>query len=81
MRYCKDCQYSKKEYVQVGNQAGMVLVCENEECRNPVDGSAFPCDLLRREVVFCGLVGKHFKAKEEPKQEGTVISLPGGKFS
>lgn len=80
MKFCKDCDYSKKEVVQVGpTQMQTILVCNNENCLNPVDASSFPCDMVRREVVFCGIAGKHFKAKEEkkeePKTEGTVIQL------
>lgn len=78
MKFCTDCDFSKKEVVQFPNgQAGMVLVCQNMECRNPVDASMFPCEIVRREQIFCGIGAKYFKLKEVPvgpaKKEGSSV--------
>lgn len=82
MKFCKDCNKSKKEVVQVGpnpTQLQSMLCCSDDECRNPVDGSMFPCDFVRREPAFCGITAKHFEAKpEQPAPEapkGSVIQL------
>lgn len=83
MKFCKDCQHSKKEYVTLGPQAAhqAMLFCKQEDCLNPVDASMFPCELVRREAVFCGITAKYFKAKEETppeepvKEAGNVIQL------
>jgi hypothetical protein len=66
MKFCVDCQFSKKQVIETPKGFVTMLFCENMECRDPVDGSMLPCDLVRKEQVFCAIQAKHFKQKEEP---------------
>lgn len=84
MKLCIDCQFHARKAVQLppGHPAGtamMVDLCTHDECRMPVVGEQVPCEMARRENVFCGFQAKYFKLKEvkpEPP-EGTknVIQL------
>ena len=60
MKYCKDCQFSKKEFIQTPQGHGSVLVCTHEECREPVEGKMLPCHTTRTEELFCGMGAKYF---------------------
>lgn len=67
IKICKDCYYHKRAVVDIGNgQSGMGFVCSHEDCRDPIIGDALPCNIARREIVFCGIGAKFFKEKEEP---------------
>lgn len=65
MKFCKDCQHSKKETFQTPAGWQNILLCENMECREPVSGDMIPCELARREQVFCGIQAKHFSPKQD----------------
>ena len=63
--------------MQVGPaQMEMIPVCRHEECRHPVYGEPVPCDLARREMVFCGFQGKYWTMKEEKEMpKATLVQL------
>jgi hypothetical protein len=67
MKLCKDCVSSKKEGIETPQGWKTILFCANDECREPVNGDMLPCEITRREQVFCGIQAKHFMQKEEPK--------------
>ena len=69
MKVCTNCYYHDRAATQIGNgQMGMVDICRNLECCNPVDGSPMPCVPVRQNDLFCGIRGRFFKQKDpEPK--------------
>lgn len=76
MKICRDCEFHKRGVVQMGPQQGLMDVCTNSECRDPVEGNPLPCQVARQQLVFCGFEAKYFKKKEEaPKQDASVIQL------
>ena len=65
-----------KQAVETGpGRLEMLPICSYEECRHPVYGDPVPCDLARRESVFCGFNGKYFKLKEETTVKSTLVQL------
>jgi hypothetical protein len=74
MRYCKDCDHSKKEGFQTPQGWQTIMICESGECREPVSGDMIPCEIARREQVFCGIQGKHFTPKVE-KTPASVLEI------
>ena len=65
-KFCKDCEFYNRTAVQVGpGQMGMMEVCNNEDCLNPVSAEAMPCGAVRSNEAFCGIAGKYYKKKEE----------------
>lgn len=78
MKYCKDCESFKVEYIPIGNnQMGKLPICLNVECRDPIMGEPVNCMEARKNDLFCGMKGKYWKIKEEPKEppKGNVIQL------
>lgn len=77
MKYCKDCEYFKIEYMKVPEGMAKVPLCLNPECADPVFGEPMTADSVRRSTLFCGIEAKYYKLKEI-KQEPTknVIQLP-----
>lgn len=79
MKLCTECKHHKREGVDTPKGPALVHVCYHPDNCNPVDGSLFPCDMLRQQQAFCGLQGKNWEAKEltkeEPKAEASVIQL------
>lgn len=76
MKLCKNCEFAHKETYQHPANLSLqtIFLCANEECREPVNGDMIPCELARREQVFCGIQAKHYKLKEE-KAPTPVIEL------
>lgn len=74
MKFCKDCEFAKKEVVQLPGGMQTMLFCENMECRDPVEGKMIPCEIARRELVFCSIKAVHFKQREE-KGPATVLEI------
>lgn len=74
MKFCKDCNFSKKEQFQTPAGWQSVMLCQNMECRDPVSGDMIPCEIARREQVFCGIQAKHFKQKEE-QRVATLVEI------
>lgn len=75
MKHCVNCNYHKRDMVDFPNgQRGLAMLCQHDECTDPVDGSQIPCSVARREELFCGFKGKLFKIKEEP-QEAKILQL------
>lgn len=80
MKICHNCKHHNRAPVQVSpGQAHMIDVCMSEDLRNPVDGTPMPCNVLRSNEIFCGILGKKFqgKPKEEKKDATNVIQLAG----
>lgn len=77
MKFCVGCKHAKKEYVQTPQGHGSILVCTHSECLHPVDASLLPCEVLRKQDVFCGFSARYFEPKEivpEPQeQKGGLI--------
>lgn len=76
MKFCKDCDHAKKETFQTPAGWQNILLCGSMECREPVNGDMIPCELARREQVFCGIQAKHFHQKEEPKLANLLEIAP-----
>lgn len=74
MKFCKDCEFSHKESIQTPSGWQTLLFCENMECRDPVEGKMIPCEIARRELVFCSIKAIHFKQKEE-KAPAPILEL------
>ena len=49
-------------------------MCQNQECRDPVEGSPIPCNFARRDVAFCSITGKYWVAKEDI-EDAKIISI------
>ena len=64
MKFCKDCAHAKKDVINTPHGLMPLYLCESMECRDPVSGDMLPCELARREQVFCGIQAKHFVVKE-----------------
>lgn len=65
MKVCKNCQFLDKKYVQVSaTEMGLMHVCLNEECQDPVEGTPLQAQVARGNEAFCGLAGKRFKLRE-----------------
>ena len=67
MKFCKDCEFAETKGFIHNGKGGTILLCSNMECREPVLGDMIPCEFARKEQVFCGIQGKHFKLKQEVK--------------
>ena len=76
MKLCIDCQFVDKAVVQNGTHMGTMLICKNEECRNPISGEPMSCDAVRPNDAFCGIKAKHFKLQEKvDTSQDKVIQL------
>lgn len=77
MKHCLNCFYHEIRTEQLPNgQFVRGPYCKNVECSDPVDGSAMPCALARREPAFCGIQARHWKRREEaPKEPAQVIDI------
>jgi hypothetical protein len=81
MKTCVTCQFSDRQ-VMTGPHGNMVYdyLCRNENNVDPIEGQPIPCLAARQQPVFCGIEGKHWKAKEEIiKEPSPVILIEGNK--
>lgn len=74
MKICKNCEYCQKGVFETAHGPQMTYLCTNDECCDPVDGTAIPAHIARKEQVFCGIQAKYFKLKEV-KDPGPVIQI------
>lgn len=77
MKTCVSCKFKKEESFQMPDgRYQMMFICHHEECIDPVVGEPVPCNVARRDPVFCGVNARYYiKLEEKPKQEKNVIEI------
>ena len=79
MKYCTQCRYGKKDYVNQivqtshGPQprSGQVYLCTHPDYGHPVTGEELPCIAVRENERFCGPEAHGWVEKNEIK----VVSI------
>lgn len=79
MKTCVGCEYHERAAMPVGQRPdgslihSMVATCVHSDLQDPVEGTRLPCQTLRSNEAFCGILGKKWKKKQEAEKPTSNI--------